>query len=303
MENHHPHETVDSLGLQQDLQKVLSHPLNRRDALLWGVGGLATLLVGCGSETTGNLTSTSSTSSGSSSSSSGSSSSSSSTSSSSSSSSSSSTTSCSQIPSETEGPYPADGHVSSINALTRSGIVRPDIRSSLFTSTVAEGVPLNLAIKLVNVNDNCNPLANYAMYVWHCDRAGNYSLYATGLTNEDYLRGVQQSSASGMIYFNSIVPGCYSGRWPHIHFEIYPSLSAATSYRNQIKTSQFALPSDMCSSVYSNTTGYTSSQRNLASISLSSDNIFNDGYSTQMMTVTGNVNEGYTATIVVGIAV
>ena len=47
------------------------------------------------------------------------------------------------------------------------------------------------------------------------------------------LRGVQAADSNGQVTFTSIFPGCYSGRWPHIHFEVYPSLSAATDVAQQ----------------------------------------------------------------------
>ena len=40
------------------------------------------------------------------------------------------------------------------------------------------------------------------MYVWHCDRAGRYSLYSSGATNENYLRGVQVTDSSGHTYLD-----------------------------------------------------------------------------------------------------
>ncbi|MCH7311412.1 intradiol ring-cleavage dioxygenase [Acinetobacter sp. ANC 4805] len=289
------HRVKDSMGLAQDIQNMLARPLNRRDALILGAGSLATLLVGCGGSTDAANNSYATTSSSSSNNSSSSSN--------NNNNSSSSSTCPNPVPTETEGPYPADGHNSRVNALTRSGIVRRNIKPSLFTGNVAQGVPLTLAIKLVNTNANCAVLSGYALYLWHCDRDGNYSLYSSGVTNEDYLRGVQETDSNGMLYFDTIFPACYSGRWPHIHFEVYPNVSVATTYVNQVKTSQFALPADICSTVYNQASGYSNSVRNLAQVNLSSDNIFNDGYSTQMMTVTGSVSEGYTATIVVGIAV
>ncbi len=103
------------------------------------------------------------------------------------------TTAVEEIPQETAGPYPADGsQVSrqSLNALTLSGIVRRDIRTSLGTGKVAAGIPTTLELTLVDVNKNYAPLAGYAMYLWHCDRDGNYSMYSNGVTAEDYLRGV-----------------------------------------------------------------------------------------------------------------
>jgi protocatechuate 3,4-dioxygenase beta subunit len=68
--------------------------------------------------------------------------------------------------------------------------------------------------------------------------------------DQNYLRGVQAADASGVVRFTSIFPACYSGRWPHIHFEVYPDLSAATDDANVIVTSQVALPEATCAEVY-----------------------------------------------------
>lgn len=213
--------------------------------------------------------------------------------------------SCSVIPEETAGPYPADGSNSSnggvANALALTGIVRSDIRSSIAGATgVAAGVPLTVRLRVVNTNGACADLSGYAVYLWHCDREGRYSMYSSGVTAENYLRGVQSTDADGLATFTTVFPGCYSGRMPHIHFEVYRSATTATSFSNKLKTSQLALPTDVCSAVYA-TTGYSASVANLARVTLSSDPIFSDGVSTQLATVTGNVTDGYVATLVVGI--
>jgi len=59
----------------------------------------------------------------------------------------------------------------------------------------------------------------------------------------------------GQLRFTSIFPAAYSGRWPHIHFEVYPSLGKATDQANKIATSQLALPAEVCRQVYA-TDGY-----------------------------------------------
>ncbi len=209
-------------------------------------------------------------------------------------------TSCSTIPQETGGPYPGDG-TNGVNALAMSGIVRSDIRASFGSSTtVAQGVPLTIILTLVSARNSCAPLANHAVYLWHCNRDGNYSLYSSGITSENYLRGVQQSDASGVVTFQSIFPGAYSGRWPHIHFEIFASLAAATSGTAALRTSQLALPQSACDVAYA-TTGYSASVRNLASSNLATDNVFSDGVTLQLATVTGNVTDGFVARLVVAI--
>jgi protocatechuate 3,4-dioxygenase beta subunit len=138
------------------------------------------------------------------------------------------------------------------------------------------------------------------VYLWHCDRAGNYSLYSAGATSQNWLRGVQAADASGKLSFTSIFPGCYAGRWPHVHFEIYQSVGAATAVRNKIATSQLALPKAACDTVYA-TSGYDASVRNLSQISLAGDNVFSDGASLQIATVSGDVTNGYKASLTVAV--
>jgi protocatechuate 3,4-dioxygenase beta subunit len=192
------------------------------------------------------------------------------------------------------------------NILSSSGVVRSDIRSSFGSSTTtALGVPLALTITLVNSNMACAPLEGYAIYIWHCNRDGNYSLYSSAVQNENYLRGVQVTDANGQVTFTTIFPACYSGRYPHIHFEIYPSLAAATSYASSVLISQMALPSAICTAVYNNATGYTQSITNFAGVSTSSDNVFNSSTAAQLAQQTpalaGSVTAGYTGTILIGV--
>jgi protocatechuate 3,4-dioxygenase beta subunit len=197
-----------------------------------------------------------------------------------------------EIPEETSGPFPGDGS-NGANVLTESGIVRRDITSSFGSSTTkAEGVPLGITMTINDFANNKSPLAGAAVYIWHCDREGRYSLYSEGVTNENYLRGVQEADDAGQVKFDTIFPACYSGRWPHIHFEVYPSLAKATSSANKIATSQMALPEEASKAVYA-TTGYEQSVRNLSRVSLDSDNVFSDGYDLQMPTVTGEESKGY----------
>jgi protocatechuate 3,4-dioxygenase beta subunit len=206
--------------------------------------------------------------------------------------------SCTTIPEETAGPYPGDGS-NGPNVLTESGVVRRDIRPSFGSlSGTAEGVPLSVELTVLDIANGCTPLAGAAVYVWHCDRGGGYSLYSQGVTDQNYLRGVQETDSDGKVSFLSIYPACYSGRWPHIHFEVYPSLDTATSAGQRLATSQLAFPEDVCDVVYASE-GYEQSVRNLSQISLDRDNVFSDGWSAQMATLTGDVTAGYTATLTV----
>jgi protocatechuate 3,4-dioxygenase beta subunit len=200
-----------------------------------------------------------------------------------------------ELPDETGGPYPGDGS-NGANVLNQSGVVRRDITSSFGSSTTkAEGVPLDITMTINDFADNKSPLAGGAVYVWHCDREGRYSLYSQGVTDENYLRGVQETDDRGQVRFSTIFPACYSGRWPHIHFEVYPSLAKATNGANKIATSQMALPDATCQAVYA-TSGYEQSRSNLSRVSLERDNVFRDGYDLQLPTVTGDPSSGYQLT-------
>lgn len=202
-----------------------------------------------------------------------------------------------EIPEETAGPYPGDG-TNGPNVLTESGVVRRDITSSFGdASGVAAGIPTTVTLRVYDLNgDEVTPLAGAAVYLWHCDREGRYSMYDDEILDENYLRGVQEADADGNLTFTTIFPACYSGRWPHMHFEVYESLAKATSGENKLRTSQLALPQDVCDDVYA-TQGYEQSVTNLSQLSLETDGIFSDGYSLQLAKVTGSVDDGYTVAL------
>jgi protocatechuate 3,4-dioxygenase beta subunit len=206
--------------------------------------------------------------------------------------------SCAVIPEETAGPFPGDGS-NGPNVLDQSGVVRSDIRSSFGSSTtVAQGVPLTIELTIQDAA-TCKPLAGAAVYLWHCDRDGDYSLYSPAAAAENYLRGVQAADDGGILTFQSIFPACYAGRWPHIHFEVYPSLEMATDETHKVATSQIALPKVTCDAVYA-TDGYAQSVINLGQVSLATDNVFgDDGGVHELGTVSGSIADGLTVALTV----
>ena len=208
--------------------------------------------------------------------------------------------SATEVASETAGPYPADGS-NGPDVRTESGIVRKDIRTSFGGSSgTAAGVPLEFSLVVSDLTGKA--VTGAAVYAWHCDRDGNYSLYSEGITDQNYLRGIQETDATGTVTFTSIFPACYSGRWPHIHFEVYSSLANATSGDGPIvKTSQIALPEDVSDVVYA-TDGYSKSISNMSQVSLATDNVFGDDSGvTELATVTGSVADGYVAKLAIAI--
>jgi len=211
------------------------------------------------------------------------------------------TTSAGEIPDETAGPYPGDGS-NGPDVLSESGVVRSDIRSSFGSlSGTAEGVPMTLDLTLSDLANGGSAMAGAAVYVWHCSREGGYSLYSDGVEDQNFLRGVQIADAAGKVSFTSIFPACYSGRWPHVHFEVYPDEAAIADAANAVATSQVALPQDVCEIVYAEP-GYESSVADLADVSLEGDNVFgDDGGALQLATVTGDVAAGYAVSLAVGV--
>jgi protocatechuate 3,4-dioxygenase beta subunit len=264
------HETEEhDLGLAHDLPRIMA----RRGLLgLLGGAGAAVALSACGADDTPRMSDIGTTGS-------------------------STATASGEIPEETAGPYPGDGS-NGPNVLAESGVVRADLTHSFDTASgVAAGVPTTVRLKVYDLaGDTVTPLAGAAVYLWHCDREGRYSMYDSAIADENYLRGVQEADADGNLTFTTIFPACYAGRWPHMHFEVYESLTAATSAGSRLRTSQLALPQDVCETVYA-TDGYEQSVGNLRSLSLDTDNVFSDGYSLQLAKVTGSVADGYTVSL------
>ncbi|MGP9586293.1 dioxygenase family protein [Micrococcaceae sp. AOP34-BR2-30] len=273
-----PHEDVEDQGLAFDLTTAIS----RRRALgVFGIGAGALALAACAP------TSSSSTS--------GSSASATASASASASSSASATEFTEEMPGETAGPYPGDGS-NGQDVLEISGVERSDIRSSIDGGSTADGVQMTLTMNIVDmVNDN-GPMTGAAVYVWHCDAVGEYSMYSTGLEDETYLRGVQVVGDDGTVTFTTIFPGCYAGRWPHIHFEVFPDIDSITDATNAVLTSQIALPEAESSAVYADSR-YTGSAQNLSGVTLETDNVFSDGWELQVPEISGSVSSGYTVRI------
>jgi protocatechuate 3,4-dioxygenase beta subunit len=192
---------------------------------------------------------------------------------------------------ETEGPYPLRA------ILANTAIVRADMTEG------KTGVPLTLRIKLVDVNNSCAAIANAWVYIWHCDKDGLYSGYdATnnaGQADYTYLRGIQKSDSSGFVTFKTIYPGWYEGRITHIHCMVFLAGSTLSSTSSSMATTQFAFPLTTTTAVYASS-AYTHGQ-NTSVTSFASDNVFSDGTSTEMLTVSGSVKAGYVAGIVIGV--
>jgi len=282
MAHDHHHDAGEvhehDLGLSHDLPILVS----RRRALGVFGAGLGALLVGCGSDdssSTAGTTSTAADTGGTSST---------------------ATSSTTAVPEETGGPFPGDGS-NGPNVLGESGVVRQDIRTSIGdASGTADGVETTVDLTLLDIAGGGGPLAGAAIYIWHCTRDGKYSLYEGDVTQENFLRGVQVSDDAGKVSFTTVFPGCYAGRWPHIHFEVYKDEAAAAAGSDKLRTSQIALPQDGCDAVYG-ASGYEASVQNLSQLSLEGDGVFSDGYASQLATFSGSPDQGVTLKLNIGV--
>ncbi len=217
-------------------------------------------------------------------------------------------TSCTKDPAETAGPFPADGtnakNGATLNMLTQSGVRRADIRPSFAGMTpLAAGAPLELTLRLVDAGAACAPLAGRAVYVWHCDRDGKYSLY--DLPDRNYLRGIGVADAAGEVRFTSVFPGCYPGRWPHIHFEAFADIDHAASGKASLLTSQLAMPGDAAAALYGADKSYRDAAANLKRLTAATDGVFADSTLRQLAAqtpkFTGDAAAGFKAFALVGL--
>ena len=212
---------------------------------------------------------------------------------------------CAATPTETRGPFPADGsngRPRPINVLGMDGVVRRDLRASFAgMDGRADGVPLELELAVVGAGGSCGALPGRAVYLWQNDAAGAYSLY--NLPEQNYLRGLQPADAQGRVRFTAIVPGCYGGRFPHCHFEVFESAEAALNGGRPLLVSQLAFPAAECREIYRRDARYGDSLGNLERLPLGRDFVFSDtGAASQTVAMSGDPARGFagSATIAVG---
>src|SRR6267154_4308146 len=184
---------------------------------------------------------------------------------------------CAVTSSETDGPYP-------LYTSRGSALVRTDVTENGGKT----GLPLNITITVKNTNNSCAVLAGVVVDIWHCDKDGYYSGYANqsgylgtkDYTGHTWLRGRQTTDSNGQVKFTSIYPGWYVGRMTHIHVQVYTATNSANSSGNDsVITSQIAFPDDITQAVYK-TSLYSAHGEN--TLTFSSDNVFSDGYSSEL---------------------
>jgi protocatechuate 3,4-dioxygenase beta subunit len=190
---------------------------------------------------------------------------------------------CTLIPTETAGPFPLD-------LTANTFYFRQDIREG------KTGVPFKLKLKINGIG-NCGVMQNVRVNIWHCSKDGLYSGYDNsmnvGQAGLTYLRGYQYTDANGEVEFMTIFPGWYNGRITHIHFQVYVSSAYSA-------ISQLSFDVATKNAIYlANPTLYTQGADPTA---FNSDNVFSNGYTLQLATLTPNAAiGGYDGYLEVGV--
>ena len=118
-------------------------------------------------------------------------------------------------PALTEGPFFVDEKLN-----------RSDLLAGTKRATVAEGLPLLLSFTLYQLKQKAYaPLPGVHVDVWNADASGVYSDEDAPMNNENtagqrWLRGYQVTDSAGVARFQTIFPGWYNGRAPHLHFKV-----------------------------------------------------------------------------------
>lgn len=184
---------------------------------------------------------------------------------------------CVLYPQQTEGPYYLD-----LDTLRR------DITEG------KTGAPL--AVVLQVQREDCTPLANVALDLWHCDAEGVYSGFPQQLggldtSGQTFLRGTQVTGDDGVARFETIYPGWYPGRTTHIHFKVHTSAFSEA-------TSQLYFPEGVTSEIYAAAPYDARGQKDTSN---QADAISNAS-PTPLAMVSGDATSGYLASIMITVA-
>lgn len=195
---------------------------------------------------------------------------------------------CVLIPQETEGPYDLD-------LSSNTSVFRQDITEG------GAGIPLHLTMTIVNINNNCAPISNARVDIWHCNKDGYYSGFNSqngylGTQNHagaTFFRGIQLTDSNGQVQFTTIYPGWYPGRVCHIHFQVFISSMLKA-------TSQMAFPETLNTEI-NNIAPYSAHGQNPTKNT--NDGVFSDSANTQyqLVTIASDGSGGYNASLTVGI--
>ena len=198
----------------------------------------------------------------------------------------SSTAACSASLEGEEGPYFVDD--------SASGYFRSNILSNIDGTNTQTGVPLTLTIYVYDAKNSCTAMQGVQVDIWNCNATGVYSAEsAESTSSQSWLRGYQLTDANGMVTFQTIIPGWYSGRTNHIHLRFRSTYDATdTSGSN---TMQIFFDQTLINSLATSVAPYSSEGTNpTTNTSDRVNSTEEDG--TTLLALTGSTAAGYTAT-------
>ena len=179
---------------------------------------------------------------------------------------------CVVRPELTEGPFYLDAER-----------LRSDIRED------RAGVPLVLTLGVSRATATaCEPLPGAVVDVWHADASGDYSGVGP-LRGDTFLRGRQQTDASGQVTFQTVYPGWYPGRTPHVHVKVRSSAESGPAHAF---TSQLFFDDVVSREVYTSVAPYDA--RGAQGTTNGRDGIYRRGGSEMLLDVT-EADGGYRA--------
>ncbi len=160
-------------------------------------------------------------------------------------------------------PFPHDRVLQPGPGLARlwadAGLIRSNITTGFNSvSGAARGVPMDLHLSFHDIHHPGHAMAGRAIYVWHADAAGQYSVF--NLPHRNYLRGVGITDGLGRVRFRTIYPGTYRGRPPHIHFEVYRNLDALRCGAARQFRSSMLFPDPVSRAIYASHEAYRDSR-------------------------------------------
>ena len=135
-------------------------------------------------------------------------------------------------------------------------------------------VPLTVRLRLLSTGSG-RPMPGYAVRLWQCEP-------------EDGPGGARETAdPAGWVSFPGAFPDAGTGRWPHVHFEVFARGGA------RLHAAQLALPGDACAEAVG--------RHHLSGQTLGDDECFAEGWTLEIPSVTGDARRGLVATRTVGV--
>jgi len=194
--------------------------------------------------------------------------------------------SCVLTPDLTVGPYFVDEKIN-----------RSDLTTNTTDTNVLNATPLSLTLTIQQYSSTgCSPLQGAQVDIWHADAAGVYSDESSeGTSAQTYLRGYQITNSTGVVSFQTIFPGWYSGRTIHVHVMVRTfDSSGAVAFAF---TTQLFFDQALINAISSTVAPYSS--RGLPNTTNADDNIYNSV--TQLTLAAATSGGGYTGSVALGV--